>query len=484
MTHTPVESPATEVMNPGPSEGRTTAQIARKSSSGPWMVLALLCGLSMITYLDRVCFGVAAPSVASELNLGSVAELKWAFTAFAIAYGLFEIPTGWLGDRLGPRSMLIRIVLWWSVCTALTGLVGFRFGSWTFGGLGTLILLRFLFGAGEAGAYPNITRALYNWFPPHKWEFAQGLIWMSGRIMGGITPFIWAVLVSGTGWSTPLINWRVAFLIFGAIGVCWCVLFRLVFQDHPDSNGRTDELAAVTAHSHSHAAVPWKWLLTNRNLIFLCLAYSMLNYGWVFNITYLPSYLQQRFPNSASATLIALYTGAPLWVGALGCLGGGYMVSFIDRRLQNRRRSRRLLGTCAMLGCALCWTVAHQANDLHVFCISVSLAAFCVDLTLGAAWATCQEIGQEHTAVAAAMMNTVGTLGAAVAAWFTGTAVQYFIAQKAVAENVPLPSLPVETHHQAAIAGFHFVFLTYIAIYVVAAGCWMALNEKNSERVS
>jgi len=466
-----------------PPVGRDRKLSSEALTASQWGVLALLCSLSMITYLDRVCFGVAAPSIARDLNLGSVADLKWAFTAFAIAYALFEIPTGWLGDRWGPRAMLTRIVLWWSVCTALTGLVGLQYGSWTFGGLGTLILLRFLFGAGEAGAYPNITRALYNWFPPQRWEFAQGLIWMSGRLMGGITPLIWALMVTGTSWTSSLVNWRGAFLVFGLVGVFWCVLFRLFFRNHPQPCDTSEEIV-ITMNSHVHSAVPWKLLLTNRDLVILCLAYSLLNYGWAFNITYFPSYIQQRFPASELSTLIALYAGAPLWIGAIGCLSGGYCVSWIDRRIQNRRRSRRLLGVLAMLGCAICWTAASQADNLHVFCISVALAAFCVDLTLGAAWASCQDIGREHTAVAAAMMNTVGTFGAALAGWLTGTLVQRSISQRALIENIPVSSLSDTAHHQAALQGFQFVFVTYIAIYIVAAACWMALTVTKSEPLS
>src|SRR5262249_30242042 len=125
-------------------------------------VLVLVCLLAALTYLDRICFGVAAPLIVSDLGLNSVADLKWAFTAFAVAYGLFEVPTGWWGDRFGPRGVLIRIVLWWSFFTALTGLAGWQIAGVTLGGLAFLTFIRFLFGAGEAGAFPNITRALQN----------------------------------------------------------------------------------------------------------------------------------------------------------------------------------------------------------------------------------------------------------------------------------------------------------------------------------
>src|SRR5438128_7564500 len=122
-------------------------------------VLGFACGLSMITYLDRACFGVANKSIIAALGLNSIADLRYALTAFNFAYAIFEVPTGWLGDVFGPRRTLIRIVLWWSLFTALTGLAGLSFFVGFAIGLPALIAIRFLFGIGEAGAYPNITRA-------------------------------------------------------------------------------------------------------------------------------------------------------------------------------------------------------------------------------------------------------------------------------------------------------------------------------------
>src|SRR6185437_15103199 len=154
-------------------------------------VLGFACALSMITYLDRVCIASAVTPMMDALGLKSAAQLDWAFAAFAFAYALFEIPSGWLGDVYGPRRTLIRIVLWWSVFTALTGMTGLV------GGLAFLIVIRFLFGMGEAGAYPNITRALHNWFPFTERGFAQGAVWMAGRLMGGLTPLLWLLVVEG-----------------------------------------------------------------------------------------------------------------------------------------------------------------------------------------------------------------------------------------------------------------------------------------------
>lgn len=172
-------------------------------------VLAFACTLAMITYLDRVCMGSALPRFRDALGLSSTSQLNLALAAFALAYSIFEVPTGWLGDVFGPRKTLMRIVLWWSAFTAITGMVGlWAWNGWTisigpytfiFGWMAVLVIVRFLFGVGEAGAFPNITRALHNWFPVNERGFAQGCVWMSGRLMGGLTPFVWLLCVEGVG---------------------------------------------------------------------------------------------------------------------------------------------------------------------------------------------------------------------------------------------------------------------------------------------
>lgn len=448
-------------------------------------VLALVCGLSMITYLDRVCFGAAAPSMAADLGLTGVAELKWAFVAFSLSYGLFEIPAGWLGDRWGPRGTLLRIVSWWSVFTALTGLVGMKFGSWTLGGLTSLIALRFLFGAGEAGAYPNITRAIHNWFPVERWETAQGMVWMSGRLAGGITPFLWAILVAGTPTAQPLMHWRGAFFVFGAIGLVWCAAFAILFRNRPDQHPAVnDEEARLIgrreeSNEEGHA-VPWRALATDRSLIALCLMYSLINYGWGFNITYLAGYLEERYAVPDNDLWGAIYKGAPLWVGAVGCLTGGIVVTAVSRRLGDRRLGRRVVCMAALLMCAACWWFAPSAPDMHWFCLLISLGAFGIDMTLGAAWASCQDIGRRHAAVAAACMNMIGTFGAAVAGWVTGTIVQWAVAEKAAALGVAVTELGTADRHAAQMQGFSTVFSTYAAVYVVAALCWLAIHPRNA----
>src|SRR5687768_10070685 len=143
-------------------------------------LLRLTFALSIITYIDRVCISTAAPYIRKDLNL-TTGEMGWVFFAFVFAYAAFEVPTGWMGDVLGPRKVLTRIVLWWSAFTMATGAV------WNYV---SLLVARFLFGVGEAGAFPNMSRSIAKWFPVHERGMAHGIIFMGSRIGGAVTPLL------------------------------------------------------------------------------------------------------------------------------------------------------------------------------------------------------------------------------------------------------------------------------------------------------
>jgi MFS family permease len=218
-------------------------------------VLGFACALSMITYLDRVCFATVAPYISNEFEL-TKQQMGWLFTAFALAYAVFEVPSGWMGDVFGPRRTLIRIVLWWSLFTALTGAV-FPYPSWPWFAFTAMFLVRFLFGMGEAGAYPNIARSFHNWFPFGERGFAQGTVWMAGRFAGGMSAFAVLALMIHTvnAQGETVVLWRHAFWIFGGIGVVWCVVFWWWFRDRPDQHPGVNaaELALIRGREKSVA---------------------------------------------------------------------------------------------------------------------------------------------------------------------------------------------------------------------------------------
>ena len=248
------------------------------------------------------------------MGLSGISDLKWTVTAFAFAYAAFEIPSGWLGDAFGPKRTLIRIVIAWSIFTALTGMIGLKVGAITFGGLGMLVLVRFLFGIGEAGAYPNLARVVANWFPVEERGRAKGWIWMSGRFMGGATPLIWTLLVVGSAYTFPLISWRGAFVLFGVIGLIWCWAFHLRFRNKPTTleTENVDEIHKSDGH-----ALPWRLLLTNRSTWLMALMYACASFPWYFNITYFPSYLETQHGVKANSIAGSILKGGPLLLGGV-----------------------------------------------------------------------------------------------------------------------------------------------------------------------
>jgi MFS transporter, ACS family, glucarate transporter len=449
-----------------------------------YKVLVLACLLSALTYLDRACFGVAAPAIVADLGLNSVADLKGAITAFAIAYGIFEIPTGWWGDRFGPRRVLIRVVLWWSFFTAMTGLVGWRVAGVTLGGLLTLTAVRFLFAAGEAGAFPNIARALQNWFPPNTRARAQGCVWMSARLMGGLTPLVWTLLVAGTDYMPSILTWRIAFVLFGLLGVAWCVSFAIRFRDrpdqHPDVNTAERELieAGRDRFPPGHTAVPWAAVLFNRNLVCLYLMYFGITYGWYFNMTYLPACLETRYGIEPTSMFGSILKGGPLWLGAVGCLLGGYLTDGLYRRGMRLRWARRLPGLVGLVLCAGCYLAAAGMPDALSFATAISLAAFFNDLVIGGAWATTQDVGGRHTAVVAGCLNTAASAGAAIAGWMSGKVLQHALDERAAVVGVAVDRLTGPDKTAALVIGYETNLLIFAAATAVAAIAWLGADAE------
>jgi MFS family permease len=438
-------------------------------------VLGFACALATITYLDRVCFASAVPFLMQELGLQTEGQLKWAITAFAFAYAVFEVPSGWLGDVYGPRGTLIRIVIWWSIFTALTGTVtitGFLFLS----GMQLLVLIRFLFGMGEAGAFPNITRALHNWFPISGRGFAQGAVWMSGRLMGGLTPLLWLAVVVYGG-----LSWRAAFFIFGGIGFVWVVAFAAWFRNRPSEHPQVNEaerleIEADRKEEAAHFAVPWGKLLSSGNLWALCLMYFCAAYGWYFNITYLPKFMDRQFGFKAESFLGAIYKGGPLWMGAITCLVGGILSDWFIRRTGNRKWGRRLFGVIGHAMCALCYLGCLWANTPFLFFLAISLSAFWNDLTMGSAWAACQDIGRRYAAIVAGCMNTIGNLGGAAAGWFTGTILEIALDARAASLGVGVQDLDAVQERAGLLTGYQINFVLFAAVYVVAVILWFRID--------
>jgi ACS family glucarate transporter-like MFS transporter len=442
-------------------------------------VLGFACALSMITYLDRVCFGTVASDIQREFGL-SESQKGLLFTAFAFAYAVFEVPSGWMGDRFGARKTLIRIVLWWSIFTALTGSIYPTPGSLV--AFGLLLSVRFLFGVGEAGAYPNIARAFHSWFPFHERGSAKGTVWMAGRFAGGVTAFIVYALIFDTmsADGTRVTHWRHMFYIFGALGVVWCVAWWWWYRDNPEEKKGVNaaEVALIRqdeGQAHDKLVVPWGKLLASGNLWILCTMYFCASYGWYMYITYWPGYLKDQLGIERGEEkwtvqfwTAGLMAGLPLLVGSAGCLIGGLLTDLFIKRTGNRKWGRSLFGVVGHGLTACCFLNAlFFMRSPWTFVLLLTLAAFWNDITMGAAWASCLDIGKRYSGIVAACMNTVGNIGGALAGITTGLILDWHTG-----------SFPRGTREYEAAknVGWTMNIVLFGVAYLVAVLCWLKFD--------
>jgi nitrate/nitrite transporter NarK len=320
---------------------------------------------------------------------------------------------------------------------------------------------------------------------------------MSGRLMGGLTPLVWALLVAGIGitvtnadgqaeyqeWMQPLLgSWRQAFWLFGLLGVAWCVLFALWFRNRPEEKSTVNaaELALIRADGGAaeaaHKGIPWGRMLRSKNLWLLCFMYFCQAYGWYFYITYLPRFLEAQHGVAKTSLLGAVYKGGPLWLGAAGCLLGGFLTDWYIRRTGNRRWGRRLFGIIGHSGSAVCFLIAPLAPSAFWFFLAISSAGFCCDLTMGAAWATCQDIGRRYAAIVAGFMNMIGNLGGAAASYGSGYILDLALEHHAAQLGVAVEQLSEIQKNAGMLPGYHINFCIFASACAVGAACWSLID--------
>jgi sugar phosphate permease len=397
-----------------------------------YVTVAFCVVLALITYVDRVAISQAAPFITKDLGLTRI-ELGWALAVFGYAYAIFEIPGGWLADRIGPRKVLMRIVMWWSLFTAATG--------WAMGAA-SLIVVRALFGAGEAGAFPSMTRTLTTWLPARERERAQAWVWLATRVSAAATPAL--VL-----WLIMTISWRRAFEVFGVIGLVWAILFYRWFRDDPGTHASVNaqELALLPPRAETavaDAGVPWRRIFTTPSVWLLSVQYMCLAYGWWFYVNWLPTYL--RDARGTSFQLGAVLSGLPLLLGGVGCLVSAAVLPRLARAFNSVKMARR---TIAIVGFVLVFTrIEDPVRAMFV----LGMAGFFNDLVMPAAWAGTMDVGGRYAGTVSGAMNTMGSVAGA----FSVTVVGYLLAW--TGDNWTL------------------TFLISASIYMVGAVCWLFLD--------
>ena len=379
-------------------------------------VLAFAFALAVVTYLDRICISAAAPSIMRDLHL-TVLQMSVVFSAFTLSYSLFEVPSGWLGDVKGPRRVLTRIVVWWSGFTMLTAAAR---------GYSSLVAIRFLFGAGEAGAFPNVARSFSRWFPLRERGRANGVMFLGSRVGGMLSAPVALVIVARWGW-------RASFVVFGAVGLVWAAAWYAWYRDAPDEHPEVnaEELAWIRqdggrdgetrggdrAPAHE---TPWREIVRSRNLYAICGMYFAFGYGLYFYFTWLPTYLITVLGFSVLGG--GLFASLPFLLAGIADVVGGWLSDRLTRTY-GLRVGRCYLGCAAFTTCAALVFASTLALPAIAKAVLLAFALASADLALGACWAVPIDVAPDHAGVVSGCMNTLGNLGGLLGPLVVGVAV-------------------------------------------------------------
>ncbi|MDB4926327.1 MFS transporter [Mucilaginibacter sp.] len=403
-------------------------------------VLALLCGLTTLTYMDRICISIVGVRIKADMHLSNE-QFGWVLAAFALAYALFEIPSGMLGDRIGPKKVFIRIVIWWSFFTALTGIVG---------GLVSLLVVRFLFGMGESGTYPNSILTVSRWFPAKEMGKALSWVGIGSQIGAALAPLIIVPIAIAYGWRVP-------FFVIGAIGLIWVAVCWAWFRDFPAlmkaMPAAEKELIAETCRHNDHQRqVHWKLIFTNRTLWPLMLMYFCCQWANYFFIAWMPVYLQEG--RGLTENGMKQVTSLLFIMGIAGFLAGGAAGDWL-LKLKGLKMGRRLTGMPG-LGCCgvLLFIAAFSPSNTVMVCCLVG-ANFSFSFGVMVSYAVCADIGRNNAGTVTGAMNFFGQMGAFFLALIFGKIVQ-------------------ATHH--------FDYPVYVVAAVLIAGCllWLAIDAERA----
>ena len=379
-------------------------------SRARYRVLAFTTILAIITYLDRVAISTAAPAVRAEMGLDAV-QMGWVFSAFTWAYAAFEIPSGWMGDVMGPRKVLTRIVIWWSAFTAATG------AAWNFA---SLLVARFLFGVGEAGAFPNTSRSFAKWFPVAERGAAHGWVFMGTRMGGAITPPIVVALMTAIGW-------RQTFYVFGVLGVIWAFFWWRWFRDEPSQHPEVNEAElALIRESAGHEpatshAFKWSELLS-ANLLLVYGMYFTMGYTLYFNLTWLPTYLKDV--RGFSLQQAGWLSGVVLFTGGVMTYVGGKLTDMLVKKYGLKVGRSMGVVTLPIAGLLLIGAAQTQSPMAAAILLAATLGV--ADLAVSSCWAICHDIGGRNAGIVTGAMNTWGNIGGALSPLVVGYAVGWW----------------------------------------------------------
>ncbi|MGH9357971.1 MAG: MFS transporter [Terriglobia bacterium] len=389
-----------------------------KPSRIRWMVLLLLSLMYMITYMDRTGISIAGPSISREFRL-SQTELGLVFSVFLWAYAIGQIPVGWFADRFGARLVLLIIVPFWSLMTAMTAAAA---------GIASLLGIRFVFGLTEAGAFPTATRGMQLWFPKAERGIVQGVTHSFSLLAAAFVPFLAVSIMIAS-------SWRWIFYLFGAAGLLWSLGFYLLYRNLPEEHSKVNqtELAHIRGRDangaikppvdpRSRPEAPWKTIFRSRNMWCIAAGYCCFYYGTYFYITWFPAYLEEY--RHLSLRAVGIFASLPLLAGMIGDLLGGALTDTVYRKTGKLRFARRVVAAPAMLASAICLIPAATTHHVAtaIFCLTASL--FFLEVVIGPAWAVPMDVGGEFSGTVSGVMNMAGSVAASFSPIIFGVFVQ------------------------------------------------------------
>lgn len=371
-----------------------------------YLVVVATFLLSLLLYIDRVCISTAKGPIVHDLGLTDE-QFGWILSAFAFGYALLQTPAGAMADRLGARRVLAGVVTLWSIFTGLTA------AAWSFG---SLLVVRFLFGAGEAGAFPGMARTVYSWIPVRERGLVKGINFSASRLGAAVTMPLLPLLIDGIGWHA-------SFLLLMAVGLGWAIAWWVWFRDEPAEHPGIDpvELAYISANRQSRVPasaatstpLPMTRVLSAPAMWLMMVQYFCSNFTFFFCLSWLFPYVQKTY--HLSYTDAGFYTMIPLLGGAAGNVVSGWLVDALYRsgRAAGSRRLPAITGF-ALAGLGLLLSVGQADVWPAVFWLTV--AVFGADMTLSPSWSFCIDLGGRHAGKVSGTMNMAGNLGSAVVA--------------------------------------------------------------------
>jgi sugar phosphate permease len=383
-------------MQPVPSQNSRPTRVR-------YVVLGMTVAAYMITYMDRQVLAVSRPVIRDELGI-SLVMMGWITFSFRMAYALFQIPGGWLGDRFGARRALTLIVTWWSLFTGFTAM------AWN--GVSMLVIQVF-FGMGEAGAFPIATRSLARWMRPTERGFAQGITHAGSRLGAALAPPVVVLIFAGFG---AKLGWRIAFLLFGLLGIAWSVVWFFYYRDTPEEHAGVNqaERDLIGSKRKRSTDIPWRGILSHGNLWILASMYFCYNFNLNVYNDWFPTYLHDS--RGMNLTRMGLYASLPLFAGTVGDLAGGSFSDLVLKRTGNLNLARRWVAIAGFILSAAATLPAIFAHDPRVSVAFYCLAFFGLEWTVGVSWAIPLDIGGDFAGSVSAVMNTLGNIGGALSA--------------------------------------------------------------------